>query len=322
MGNVEPFIALTDKAWFDFLSERAVDGRLDEVNFWSPKALVPLKQLVPGEPVFLRLKSPFHAIAGYGFFAHFSMLTLLEAWQSFGWKNGDPDEERFLGRIGGYRGAVADGPGPMQRRLGCTVLREVRFWPRSAWIAWRKQQGWHDNIVRGKTETDPHRVRVLLERITQDTILEQARREWAPSFELVTDDVRRSAHGASVVREGQGSFRARLLDAYGRRCAVSGERTEPILDAAHIQPYLGPPSNHLQNGLVLTKEFHTLFDLGLVTVTPDYDVRVSPAIRDQWSNGRRFYEYDGRRLEVVPAEPHARPSPAALEWHGAKRFRA
>ena len=36
-----PFIAVTDKKWFDFLSSRADRGRLDEVNFWSPKSSRP-----------------------------------------------------------------------------------------------------------------------------------------------------------------------------------------------------------------------------------------------------------------------------------------
>ena len=48
---MQPFIALTDKAWFDYLSERADYGRLDEANFWSPKAQRPMKRMKPGEPV-------------------------------------------------------------------------------------------------------------------------------------------------------------------------------------------------------------------------------------------------------------------------------
>ena len=59
----------------------------------------------------------------------------------------------------------------------------------------------------------------------------------------------------------------------------------PVLDAAHVQPYLGPRSNHIQNGLLLTKEFHALLDQGLVTVTPDYVVRVSTRIREHWDRG-------------------------------------
>ena len=76
-------------------------------------------------------------------------------------------------------------------------------------------------------------------------------------------------------REGQGAFRLRMLRAYDGQCAITGEHTAPVLDAAHIQPYLGPRSNHVQNGLLLTKEFHALFDEGYVAVTPDYEVRVS-----------------------------------------------
>ena len=78
---VQPFIALTDKAWFDFLAARSSAGTLDEVNFWSPKSLTPMKRLSPSEPVFFRLKAPFHAIVGYGFFAHHCVLGLREAWE-------------------------------------------------------------------------------------------------------------------------------------------------------------------------------------------------------------------------------------------------
>src|SRR6185295_7659618 len=115
-----------------------------------------------------------------------------------------------------------------------------------------------------------------------------------------------------VAREGQGSFRLRLLDAYGGRCAITGEHTEPVLDAAHIQPYLGPRSNHVQNGLLLTKEFHALYDEGYVTITPDHQVRVSESLRADWSNGKRYYPYDGKPMIHLPADPAMRPSRDAL----------
>jgi putative restriction endonuclease len=98
-----------------------------------------------------------------------------------------------------------------------------------------------------------------------------------------------------------------------------------VLDAAHIQPYLGPLSNHVQNGLVLTKEFHTLFDKGLATIEPPvtgrqgYRLRLSTQIKERWNNGRRYYEYENREV-VVPEELALRPSAAALEWHRAMVF--
>lgn len=91
MVALNPFIAVTDKAWFDYLSNLAVGGLVDEVNFWSPSATRPMKDLVPGEPVFFRLKSPDDSIAGYGYFGHFALLELQEAWAMFTVKNGDPD---------------------------------------------------------------------------------------------------------------------------------------------------------------------------------------------------------------------------------------
>jgi putative restriction endonuclease len=315
---VNPFLALTDKNWFDFLSSIADSGRVDEVNFWSPKAQRPMKQMQPGEPVFLRLKSPHHAIAGYGFFAHFSLLELDLAWDTFGAKNGAPTRELFLRRLGAYRGAGARDPALFATKLGCTILRGVAFWPKTRWIPWGEAEGWHSNIVQGKSESDPARASRLIAELAHDAVA--APEDLAQQFELLDSDERQFAAARTHLREGQGAFRTRLLDAYGRRCAITGERTEPVLDAAHIQPYLGPRSSHIQNGLLLTKEFHALFDKGLVTVTPDLHVRVSPAIRERWTNGRRYYEHDGRRLAVLPRDPAHEPSRAALRWHNEHRF--
>jgi putative restriction endonuclease len=316
---VTPFIANTDPRWFRFLASRSVDGRVDEVNFWSPRATTPLRgDLTPGEPIFFRLRSPDQAIAGYGFFAHFRVVALRDAWNIFAWKNGDPDEATFLSRIAGYdyldRLSAAEPTGG----LGCTILRDARFWPESRWIPWGLKQGWSPRIMRGKTESDPARVEHLLLEIRADA--QPTPEEFAAAFVPLEVDERQVALQRASVREGQGAFRLRLLDAYGGRCAITGEHTEPVLDAAHIQPYLGPRSNHVQNGLVLTKEFHTLFDLGYVGVTPDLIVRVSPKLRERWQNGKRYYPCDGQRLVVVPSGSALRPSAAALDWHIKHRF--
>jgi putative restriction endonuclease len=117
----------------------------------------------------------------------------------------------------------------------------------------------------------------------------------------------------------------RLLDAYGA-CAITGEHTEPVLDAAHIQRYLGPRSNHPCNGLILTKEFHALFDRGLVTIEPpnarrpEYRVRVSGKIHERWKNGHRYNDFNDRPLMSLPTDPRLHPNRDALEWHRAHVF--
>jgi putative restriction endonuclease len=113
--------------------------------------------------------------------------------------------------------------------------------------------------------------------------------------------------------------RSHPLDACGRSCAISGGHTEIVLDAAHIQPCLGLRSNHVKNGLLLTPEFHTLFDKGDVTVTPDLRVCVSGRLAREWNNGKRYAAYDGQELRAVP-EASKRPARAALEWHAERVF--
>ncbi len=315
---MNPFIAVTDKGWFDFLAAGSDAGRVDEVNFWSPRAQRPMKQMRPGETVFFRLKAPHNAIAGYGFFAHFAKLDLELAWETFGAKNGAATRARLAQLLSRDAAHLARDPSLATLPLACTILRDASFWPHERWIAWGEAQGWSTNIVQGRTEDDSARASRLLGELAYDSVA--APEDLAPQFQLVDADEREFDSATVAKREGQGAFRARLLDAYERRCAITGEHTEPVLDAAHVQPYLGPRSNHVQNGLLLTKEFHTLFDKGLVTITPGYRVRVSRALRERWNNGKRYYEYDGRELTKLPTDASAQPSRDALRWHNVRRF--
>jgi hypothetical protein len=155
----EPFIANTDLAWFELLASKAVSGRVDEVNFWQPRATAPMKAMAPGEPIFFRLKRPDYAIGGYAFFAHFQVVDLHTAWSMFGWKNGDETKRRFLERIGAYRGVDLLDPAVVGAPIGCTILRDATFWPRARWIPWNTAEGWASNIVQGKTERDRARLR-------------------------------------------------------------------------------------------------------------------------------------------------------------------
>jgi len=59
-----------------------------------------------------------------------------------------------------------------------------------------------------------------------------------------------------------------MLTAYSGRCAVSGCNCKDALEAAHIGGYWDEDSNHVQNGLLLRSDLHTLFDLGKIGVDP------------------------------------------------------
>ena len=59
-------------------------------------------------------------------------------------------------------------------------------------------------------------------------------------------------------RLGQGAFRIVVTDNYQRRCAISGERTLPALDAAHIRPYAEGGLHEPSNGVLLRRDIHKL----------------------------------------------------------------
>ncbi len=260
-----------------------------------------------------------NAIAGYGVEAHFSMLSFDQAWAAFGLQNGFQDRHQFLSW--GARNRNRDLHTIGTELLACTIILEAVFWPRERWIPWGIEQGWaRTGIQQGKYEKDPARISRLLNEIGLDRLGVPEAEEFCDSFVPLEADECEIILAKSCARRGQGTFRSRLLTAYGSRCAITGEHTEPVLDAAHVQIYLGPRSNHIQNGLLLTKEFHALFDAGLVTVTPDFTIRVFNRIRDRWKNGHRYNPYNGRKLEVIPDAVSDHPSRAALEWHAKNVF--
>jgi predicted restriction endonuclease len=67
---------------------------------------------------------------------------------------------------------------------------------------------------------------------------------------------------------------------------VTGERTLPVLDAAHIKPYDQGGPHDPRNGLLLRTDLHRLLDSGHATVTPDLRFWVSERIREEFMNGR------------------------------------
>jgi putative restriction endonuclease len=120
-------------------------------------------------------------------------------------------------------------------------------------------------------------------------------------------------------RLGQGAFRLAVTDAYDRRCAVSGEKTLPILDAAHIRSYGEGGEHDPANGLLLRTDIHRLFDLGYVTVSEDHRFEVSQRLKADFDNGRHYYDLQGLRVSR-PQPGFAPPAADALAWHREHRY--
>lgn len=67
-------------------------------------------------------------------------------------------------------------------------------------------------------------------------------------------------------RLGQRAFQAVVLNAYGRRCAITGNKIRPVLQAADILPLPDGGEHRLDNGLLLRSDVHTMFDRGYLGV--------------------------------------------------------
>lgn len=297
---------VTDNRWYQFVREHA----FAEVNFWQPSARAPFTNLPEGTPFLFKLKRPNHHIAGGGYFVRYTRLPLLTAWEVFGQQNGAESLETFLALIQGNRQT----PVSLDSEIGCTVLTDVFYLSERKWIPAEKHFAPNIMVGRSYDTAAKEDARSLWGNI-QAVQLERALAE--PN----ADDVMRFGREfLTRARLGQGSFRTLVIDAYARRCAMTGESTLPTLEAAHIRAYAAEGTHQVTNGLLLRSDFHKLFDAGLITVEPDLRIRVSGRIRDRYFNGKAYYRLDGQQLGNLPADSRDHPNPALLRWHNENRF--
>lgn len=124
------------------------------------------------------------------------------------------------------------------------------------------------------------------------------------------EDARKKIHSAIVLRQGQGEFRKKLIEAYNGCCAITGANAEQALEAAHIISYKGEQTNHITNGLLLRADIHTLFDLGLIAIdTKTMAVVIAPSLFNT-----TYKELLGKPL-LLPKNKKYLPSIEALELH-------
>lgn len=246
-------------------------------------------------------------IAGFGQYSRFEWMPVWLAWEVFADANGVRSEAELLDRLG----RLHPGKRPTDR-IGCVFVSFPVFFTPDDWV--ERPRDWKRNAVRG---------------LFYDLADGEGRRIWdecttrasAPPT-WTAEDVERDRYGSPVSvrsRLGQRSFRFAVLAAYNRACAVTTEHALPVLDTAHIRPYGRGGEHAVSNGLPLRKDLHRLFDLGYLTIKPDLTVAVSRRLRDEYANGRTYYELSGRRIELPRSAEHE-PTREGLEWHGDEVF--
>lgn len=113
------------------------------------------------------------------------------------------------------------------------------------------------------------------------------------------------------IRRGQDEFRARLLEVYGNRCAVTGTAMPALLEAAHIVPHAEGPDYRSSNGLLLRADIHTLYDLHHLSIDGRGQVHLSAELQ-------LVKEYQHLQMVRVPFPIGGGPSPTNLEGRHAR----
>ena len=202
-------------------------------------------------------------------------------------------------------------------QIGCILLEEPFFFEESDWIP--IPEDFKQGIQMGKGyEMDSGTGLSLWQQVRER--LDRAKvKNLGPA--TIAAQKRYGPPAIVTPRLGQGSFRLLVTDAYRYRCAMTSERTLPVLEAAHIRPFAEGGEHALSNGLLLRSDLHTLFDLGYLTVDPkDKKVLVSDRIKAEFENGREYYKLRGEKL-VLPENPLAIPSIESLAYHAENVFR-
>ncbi len=298
---MDGFVAVTDPGWFEHLSR---DPGPKDANFWrpSPRAF----RLEIGTPFFFKLKAPYNAIAGFGYFAGFSVLPDWLAWETFAEANGVDDLAQLRSRLSRIQEGARIRPDP-GGRIGCCLIAEARFFE-PPWVEAPKD--WSPRTQTGSTY-DLSRGEGL--RIWTQCLARTA--SATSDLPILREPMAR--YGAPILhapRIGQAIFRVKVLDAYDRACAVTQEHSLPVLEAAHIKSYASGGEHSVVNGLSLRTDLHRLFDRGYVTVDSDYRFVVGRRLKDEFENGRSYYGLNGQTL-ALPGDPAFHPSRAALDWH-------
>lgn len=124
------------------------------------------------------------------------------------------------------------------------------------------------------------------------------------------------------VRVNQRFFRSTVLTSYSSQCCITGLAIPSLLTASHIAPWAKDQSNRMnpRNGLCLNLLHHKAFDVGLITITPEFRVRVSSSLETSTTSqsNQTFFESYNNQLARLPQR--FLPDVSLLDWHNKSIF--
>lgn len=124
-------------------------------------------------------------------------------------------------------------------------------------------------------------------------------------------------------RVNQDVFRQIILRSYNNTCCITGIKAPALIIASHIIPWSLDENNRLNpgNGIALNALHDKAFDKGLITITPDFEFKVSQVLKDVSKDNQTmndfFLKYEGQK---IPIKARYLPAREFLEYHSTIRF--
>lgn len=124
------------------------------------------------------------------------------------------------------------------------------------------------------------------------------------------------------VRVNQSFFRSSILASYNNTCCITGIKKPELLIAGHIKSWSEDEKNRLnpRNGIAINALHDKAFEAGLLTITPDYKIKISQNLlkgKDANSIEEYFYKYDDKQI-ILPSK--FLPDEEFLKHHNEFRF--
>lgn len=123
--------------------------------------------------------------------------------------------------------------------------------------------------------------------------------------EIEVEDIREGVERETIVKQrvNQSFFRSTVLSSYYFKCCITGLSIPDFLVASHIIPWSKNTEQRLnpRNGLCLNSIHDKAFDKGFITITPEFNIRVSKVFGD-FENEKAvqdfFTKYENQKISL------------------------
>jgi putative restriction endonuclease len=124
-------------------------------------------------------------------------------------------------------------------------------------------------------------------------------------------------------RVNQNVFRQIVVANYNGKCAITGIHIPGLLIASHIIPWSKNENERLnpQNGIAINALHDKAFDSGLMTITPDFQIKISSILKKQSKSEAiqdYFLKYENQHI-ILPSR--FLPDAEFLKYHNQERFK-